>query len=417
VTAIARPSAEPQQAVFVARQPIYTRRGRVYAYELLFRDSEVNTYPDVDPSTATARLLTSTVATTGIDRLSDGRPLFVNFTRELLVGEYFRLLPRGRVVLEVLEDVDPDPEVLAALEAARAARHVIALDDVSRFDPERIPFYELADILKVDFRATTAAERPALTRALRPHAPTLLAEKVENDAETAEARALGYDLLQGYALGRPLMMRARGLAALSATALELLRLASDPHASVRAMELVIQNDVALTYRLMRLVNSAANGLGQRVTAIRHALTMLGQAELVRVASLLVLAGASGDRPGEIARSSLIRARAMEALAAVRWPDRVGAPYYLTGIFSRLDEMLGVPMAEVLERLPVVDEVAQALMGRPGEARMLLDLVAHYEAAEWDAADAAAARLRLAPELVARVYPAAVAQADMAMSSI
>ncbi|HEX5269644.1 MAG TPA: EAL domain-containing protein, partial [Gemmataceae bacterium] len=199
------------QDCFVARQPILDGSRQLYGYELLFRSGNIGHATHSDGDEASLHVIGNALSVFGLDTLTAGKMAFVNFTRDLLLGDHARLLPPGRTVVEVLETVEPQPDVLEACRGLKRAGYLIALDDYVG-DPAGEPFVGLADVVKVDFRASTPDQRRALAGRLIPRGIKLLAEKVETWEEQREAAALGYRYFQGYFFCRPETLCRRALA-------------------------------------------------------------------------------------------------------------------------------------------------------------------------------------------------------------
>ena len=397
-------------ALFVAHQPIFTPRLQVHAYELLFRSVPENFFPDTDGSHASAGLIVGSLATMGLDQLTGGTPAFINFTRELLVNDYFTVLPVKRVVVELLEDAGTDEEVVSACRRLKRGGYKLALDDVQSL--KRIEaLIDLADIMKVDFRQTSAQVRRALIRELTGSRVKLVAEKVETQEEFLEALEMGFHYFQGYFLKRPAMLSGREVPANKLALMELLRAAYSPDFDFGRLEEVIKRDLSLSYKMLRFANSAAMGHRERIKSMRHALVMLGQEDVVRLISLLALAGLSSDKPEELAVTSVIRAGFLEALAPiVNFADE-RLDLFLIGMFSLIDVLVDLPMEEAAARLPASDLVIATLTGQPGLPRDLLELARAYERADWSEVTRLAERWAIPLAEVPKHYLNAVGRSD------
>ncbi len=245
----------------------------------------------------------------------------------------------------------------------------------------------------------------------------LLAEKIEAPAELDEAIELGYDFFQGYFLSKPAMISGKRVVTFKPHLLELLQAVTRPDFDFKEIEESIKQDVALSYRMLRFANSAASGLAQKVTSLGHALVMLGQQEVARAASLLVLADLGGDKPQELAVNSLARASFMESLATYTSVSVEAVDVFLTGLCSRLDAMLDLPMTDVVSRLPLSGPVSGALLGGDGVLRMMLDLAIAYDAAQWDRVSVLANTLGVPDLELAACYLKATEYSDRVFGNI
>jgi c-di-GMP-related signal transduction protein len=408
------PAAE--ENVFVARQPIFTKSLRVHGYELLFRNSEKNVFPNIDGTVATADLVGNAIGGLGLERLTGGKLGFVNFTRKLLVEDYFTVLPSGEVVIELLEDIEADDKVLAACDRLKAEGYTLALDDVMAYDARIERLLEYADIVKVDYLHASPEARIELVERVGNRA-RMLAEKVETRDEQAEAVELGYHFFQGNFLCEATIITGKTVSVFKPHLIELLSRASDPEFSFAEIEEIIRKDVSLSYRMLRFANSAASGLRQRVTSLGHALVILGQQEVARAAALLAMADMGKDQPDEPAISSLARASFMDALAQTTKLEVRPVEVFLTGLCSRLDAMLNLPMKDVVARLPLSEEVSGALMAESGELRNMLMLAEAYERADWDQAATLAEQLNIPDWEISGRYVKVIEYADHVFSAL
>jgi len=399
--------AEPQ--VFVARQPVVDPRERVYGYELLFRDSLDNVYPKTDGARASARVIADSSLVFGIRQLTGGRRAFINFTRETLLAGYAQLLPRELVVVEVLESVGPEADVVEACGELRRLGYTLALDDFPGQDWDS-PLLALAHMVKIDVRVTASASLAAIAKTAVKRGLIPLAEKVETREEYDAAVAHGYQYFQGYFLSHPVILSGRQI---STVKLQLLRLLAQVHAptlNIARVAEVIERDVALSYKLMRFINSAFFSFKTRITSVRHGLTLIGDAAIRKWVSLLALAEIAADRPTELLLSSLARARACELIVERAGRGGEATDAFLVGLFSLLDALLGVPMAEALRELPISADSRAALLGG-GPLRPVLEGTTACERGAWTALEGVARALGVPDAAMAGAHVEALAWAE------
>ena len=216
--------------IFVARQPVFDREGEAVAYELLFREGPENRFTGTDKDLASAINIEQSTAAFGLDDLVGQRMAFVNLSRRALVREYYKLLPRERTVVELLEDIQPDREVLEACRELKEQGYRLALDDFTD-SPNALPLLAYADLVKVDFRRAPNACDPLLVERMRRHGVRMLAEKVETQDEHGSAMVAGYDLFQGYYYCHPQMIEAHDLPPTKLSHLRFLAAVSREEAS------------------------------------------------------------------------------------------------------------------------------------------------------------------------------------------
>ena len=399
--------------LFIARQPIFTVKQAVYAYELLFRSGPANVFPDVDHNHASARVIADSLFNLGLQTLTGGKLAFINMTRDLLLGDYAVLLPRDEIVIEVLETVTPDAKVVEACRRLKATGYMIALDDFVG-KAEMAPLIALADIIKVDFLATRKAERLALVKRYAPRGVRLLAEKLETQEAFREAADLGYTYFQGYFFAKPAVMQATAAPEFRLTYLTLLQETVKPDLDLRRIAAVIGRDVTLSYKLLRFINSAFFGLRRSIASIPEALALLGEREVKRWASLLGLACLGANKPAELVVEAALRARFCEGMAPAAGLVHYTEELFLLGLFSLIDAILDRPLENLLQELPIPSMVKATLLGEASPLKDVYDCVLAYVAGDWASLSIQMDRLQLDEEEVPRRYREAVAWAQQAL---
>jgi c-di-GMP-related signal transduction protein len=397
-----------RSSLLVARQPIYNARVEVTSYELLFRSLPTADLTGDAGTQATARLIVEFVLEQGTRVLTEGHPVHVNFTRELIVGGYAHVVPADSLVIEVLEDVPADDEVLEALRELREGGYSISLDDVTNVE-RAIPFRGIATSVKVDLPYVAIDDLARLVDELRSALPgvELVAEKVETWEMFQLTKRLGFDRFQGYFLSKPIIVEARSVPAFKPHYLKLLDLTSRPQVDLDAVENIVRSDLALTNKLLRSANSAKMGQSRTFKSIRQALVLLGAEGVRRTAALATLAGIGGDRPQQLLIDSVVRARFFESLSEIGTFEAPRFDLFLLGMFSMVDAILGVPMEQVVEDLPVPDAVRSALTHDEGQLGAILQLAEGLEHAEWDRLEGAASALALDVATIPPLYADAV----------
>lgn len=383
---------------YVARQPIFDREQKVFAYELLFRDGLENCFSgDLDQA---ARSTLDRSLLMGLDVLCDGRRAFVNCTRDTLIKGLVTLLPSTSTVVEVLETVPADPDVVAACHALKEQGYMIALDDFVAGD-SRQALVPLADIIKVEMQLTTEEQRAELTKEFSQLHCRMLAEKVESYEEFARARDQGFVYFQGYFFRRPEMLSTRELPANRLNYMRMLQEVSRPELDIPVLEKLIKADASVCYRLLRYLNSAIFGFKKEIHSVKHALSLLGERDLRRWVRLVAAVGAGHDKPSDLVLSALVRGRFGELLA--EHVPHGDADLFLMGLLSLIDAMLEMPMEAVLDRLPIDHEMKAVLLGMPSELRPVFRLMLAHESGEWAAAESLSRQLNLSPEDAAGYY--------------
>jgi c-di-GMP-related signal transduction protein len=395
------PNLDPREGAYVARQPILDPTCQVFGYELLYR-AAADAVSCQDPrDTAAARVLNDAVLTLGLDTLTGGRRAFINVTRQMLLNDLVTVLAPETIVVEVLEDVGVDEEILTACRRLREKGYSLALDDFTlQTGAEALLPY--VRYVKVDVLSTATAERRQIEK-LIPQGVKLVAEKVESADIFEEARGLGYSLFQGYYFCRPTTFAGGALSARRLAYARLLAALNKPNVSVNSVEDLIKHDASLTYRVLRCINSAAFGIRREIQSIRQALVLLGLDQVRKWASVWALAGLNGGASSELVTIAILRARSCEIVATHALGPDDASEYFLLGLCSLLDAMLGQPMSTAVTELPLSDSIRKALLGEQNSARSLLDAVIAHERGEWDEASRIATLIKVPPDRLPVAY--------------
>jgi c-di-GMP phosphodiesterase len=404
--AIAQRTAPGAWPTYVARQPVYDRDRNVVAYELLFRGgADATTASVVDAQSATGEAALTAMADIGLDTLVGGRRALVNVSRSFLLGEQVLALPPDRVGLEVLESVEPDPQVMARLRELAGRGYQILLDDFVLTRATR-PLLDVARFVKLDVRDDADAALRRVQPYLEGSDVRMIAEKIERPDGVSTCRDLGFHYFQGFVFGVPQLMTGRRIRAGRLTVLNLMNALARKDASIAQLESIIVQDVGLSVTLLRYMNSAAVGLNRRVSSIREAIVYLGT-DTIRSFAYLVSLTAHSQEPAELARIGMIRGRMMEMLATTVGLDDPPA-HFTVGLLSVADALLSVPMDVLLDELDELDDsVKRALVAREGELGDRLRLVESYELGRLDQLEKAS----VSPYLVRDAYLRAIEWAD------
>jgi EAL and modified HD-GYP domain-containing signal transduction protein len=390
--------------IFIGRQPIFDRDLQVYGYELLFRDGQVDAAAIVDGDRATAQTLVNGIMDFGLEQVVGDKLAFVNLTRNFLLDQERLPAMQKRLVLEVLEDIRPDPEILTALRQLAERGYTIALDDFTCRE-ELLPLVGSARILKLELPQIGIDALPGHVQRLRPYGLRLLAEKVETHEEFELCKSLGIDYFQGYFLSRPVTLARKRLPANKLAVLQILARVQDPNASMGDLEKLISTDVSLSYRILRFVNSVQFATSRPIDNVRRAIVMTGLSQIRTWVGLIMLSKLD-DKPPELIRIALVRSRLCE-LFSRRLALAAPETHATAGLFSTLDALLDQPLEEILNSLPLDAEVASALIEGRGRIGEVLQCVLACERGDWDAAT----RLGLEEHVLSRTYLEAIAWAE------
>jgi EAL and modified HD-GYP domain-containing signal transduction protein len=403
------PLATPQPGPYtryLARQPILNRDQNTHGYELLFRSGPDNFFCASDPDAATCHTIDFSLLF-GPTALTGGRVSFINCTRNILLRDVITLLPRDRVVIEILEGVLADEETLAACDRLHRAGYQIALDDYVP-TPNTLRLLPFADVIKVDFLATDAARQTSIAADMRRRGIRLLAEKVETREQFQFALGLGFHYFQGYFFSKPEPLTMQDIPCSKLAYVHVMSLANRDDFDVDKLEQAILREPSLCYRLLRYLNSAAFGLFP-IRSIRHAVSLLGQREMRKWVSIAVAISLSSDRSGELISSALVRARCCELLAPLCREDASGA--FIVGIMSLMDAILNRPMEAVISQLPLTAECKSALRGDANTLGNLLRVATWCERGAWEEISAFACESGIPEATILNIHRNACRWAD------
>ena len=380
------------QEIFIGRQPILDRERQLYAYELLFRRGTQNSAEVTDDLAATATVLSHVFSELGLEAALGPYLGFVNLDARMLASDALELLPKEKFVLEVLETVDITPEVVRRCRELKDKGFTLALDDFITFEEKHKPLLDLAGIVKVDLMGMEAGALERTVRALRPWKVKLLAEKVDDEAQVRVCRDLGFELFQGYYFAKPTIIAGKKLSHSELALIRLLGLILDD-ADTPLIEDIFKQEPGLSLNLMRLTNSAAAGLRQKITSLRHAITVLGRRQLQRWLQLLLFTNPAGGGANPLLQVAATRGRFLELVAGDMGTSRdFEDRAFMTGIMSLMPALLHVPIGEIIATLNVAPDVRAALENRAGVLGRMLLLAEKQEEGDMDACFALVAEL-------------------------
>lgn len=367
--------------IFIGRQPIFDRKLRVYAYELLFRSGSANNaaFGKMSADGATSTTIVNSFLEFGLDKLVGDKLAFINLTERFLFTENALPIPPKQVVVEVLEDIPINFQLIKAVERLKAEGFTIALDDYI-YNPDHKPLVALADIIKIDIMQISREDLIKHATQLKKFKAKLLAEKIETMDEFELCHKLGFEYFQGYFLSKPRVIQGRSLPTNKLAVLNLLSVLQREDSDMDELEEAIGFDVSITYRILKLMNSAFFNYSKKIESIRQAVIILGRQKLSSWASMLALSSMS-DRPSEMIHMAMTRAKMCELLA-----DKAGIkplePFFTTGLFSSLDILMERELAEIIAPLPLNSDIVSALLEHKGVKGEALACVLAYEVSDF-----------------------------------
>lgn len=372
----------PELLPLLARQPIFNRKMQVVAYELLYRSSDMNKATFNDGDRASSQVILNTYGNLSMAAVVGPHQAYINFSRALL-----RTPPpfdRRQLVIEVLENQEVDADMLDSLKNLKKQGYTIALDDFV-LGPDTCRLLPYADVIKLDVLALDQRQLHEHINYVKPLQKILLAEKVETYETLEFCKSVGFDLFQGYFLARPKIIKGRQVSESKQAVLQLLTILHDPEVSIAQVDRLISQDPMLSYKLLKLVNSAAFALPRSISSLRQAITLLGLNIIRNWVNLLAMANL-GDKPLELSVAAMTRARMCEVIAQKTDQEARSDSYFTVGLLSTLDAFMDVPMESLLTNIALSPELTDALLAYAGDEGAVLKIVEHYERAEWELID-------------------------------
>ncbi|MEG0386285.1 MAG: EAL domain-containing protein [Solibacillus sp.] len=396
--------------VFIGRQPIFNAQEKIVAYELLYRNSEKNSYPMVDADTATVDVLVNSFLSIGIDEVTKGKPSFVNFTENLLMDTTLDYISPSKVVVEVLENVPITKELVERIIELRKRGFKIALDDFIMNDDVQIynELFANIDYIKIDFLLTPLAERMEIENKIKSQFPSiqLLAEKVETRDEYEVAKHSGYVLFQGYFFEKPQVIKSTEIPANALQYFQIISLLRDEEPNIDVLAENIEREISLTYRLLQLINNSSKRSKSKVRSIKQAILLLGLTELRKWIYLLAMReinlNDNDDVFIELMGASLFRAKVCEKISRANYKGNF-SEYFLIGLFSLIDSLLKRPMNSVLNQLPLSESIVETISGADTEMQPYLQFSIALNKLDWPRINELAEELNIPSESIIPIY--------------
>ena len=386
-------------ATYVARQPILNRKKNTLGYELLFRDGERNAYPaHIESNRATYRLIVENFLSVGLNPSIPSSRCFINFPYQSLIRRLPLSLPKDKVVVEILETCQPTDELLEAVKELYQAGYMIALDDFTS-TPEWERFLKYTHIVKLDIMQMGLDEACELVRAHQGKKFSFLAERVETEQEFQQAKEAGFKFFQGYFFSKPEIIKTKYISPEQVIAMELFQEVCKSDVDFQRVESIVAKDVALSYKLLRFVNTMSPRLEVTISSFRQALVYLGQEKLKMFVSLAVASYVSDKKPKELYGLSLQRAQFCQRMSRYQAFEGHTEQAFMIGLFSLLDALLDLSLENLVEQLPLCKSIKVALLRREGPYGTLLALEESFEHADWQQIDEHCADLGLSVDQV------------------
>ncbi len=400
--------------IYVARQPIFDRNLKLFGYELLYRDGASNSFDSsIDDDTATARVLVNSFFDIGFSQITDSSAAFVNFGTETLKNGSIFFFNSQELIIEILENVGIDQQILDICVSLKEKGYKIAIDDVAYSEMENYQkLMPYVDIVKVDFFRNNNYERKRIVEVYKKRGIKFLAEKVESREEFDQALCDGYDYFQGYFFSKPLVVKGKKISSYKIRCFEILKELHGKEPDYKRLSDLVEQDVNLAYKFLKIMNSPMFYLRNKVTSIKQALVYLGINEIRRFISVLLLYDIKDGKPEELVKTALIRGKMCEIISEKTKMANRKSEMFLMGLFSLIDVLLDKEMKDIVGELPLSEDIKLCLLSGTEQCKSYdlcatLNLVKAYEKGDWESLISQQTILKLRDNDVADSYVEAI----------
>ena len=361
---------------YIARQAILNERSETIGYELLFRDSPDNKFPEMEHDIASSKLIIQNHIHGDIEKISMGKLSFINFTENCLIHKFPLMFDKDSIVIELVGHDKPTKKLLKIIQFYHEQGYMIALTqyDLALHWDVLFPYIS---IVKVDIeKINTKRLIPAVTR-MRPFDIAIAAEKVETRNQQQTLAEVGFDYFQGYFYHQPEIIEGQALSPIKTQMLNLLSETFNSPLNYETVAEIISHDVNLTVGLLKMVNNVATDTRVEVTSLKQAAAYLGEDKLRQFVSILALSNLTSDTTDEVCKQALITGKMMQALSKLSAFKSVNDYAFITGLLSSIEVMLSMPISDIVKTMPLAQPIEDALVKHEGLLGQLLDLTTSY----------------------------------------
>lgn len=392
--------------VYVARQAIFNINREVIAYELLFRNNNINKFISVENLNPTLNVIRNSFSVLGLNKVTEGKQAFINFDEEVIKSGIIEMFSKDSITVEILETVKPNNEIIQCCKKLKEKGYVIALDDFE-YSEQFEELLKYIDIIKVDFFKTKGNERKKIINKIKNKNIKFLAEKVETEEEYRQAVEFGYSYFQGYFFCKPVIISGKDISGYNFNYMELIKELDGEIININVIENMIKKDISLSYKLLNAANSAYYTLKRKITSLSDAIMIIGINELRKWIFIITLQDLSENNVDELVRISLVRASFGELLSQKVKFKVSSFNMFLTGMFSLMDALMNMPIEKILIELPISNEVKEALLKKKNIFFELLSLIIEYENGNWDEVNKISANFGLSEKIISDCYLQAI----------
>ncbi|MFA3791517.1 EAL and HDOD domain-containing protein [Aliiglaciecola sp. SL4] len=401
---------------YIARQAIFDKQMHVFAYELLFRDGEDNTLPNIESNEKTAKLITYSHFSVGIEEVADGKAALINFPTDTLLYRFPTLFEPHSVIVGIVNNIEVSKKLLEALKHIKGLGYKLALNDYD-FDPKWDPILTIVSYIKIDVSATNVQLIKDNKARFQQTKIKLIATEIESATLFAQCCELGFDYFQGYFFFQPETQKQKNIPSSKLNLLDLMRESANPQLDFNKIRQILEKDVGLSYMLMRFINNPIMNKRNKIESLSHALNYMGEVEIKKFIALVAIANLSDEKPTELIRLSLVRAKLCELISVAKQDADNPPKGFLVGLFSLLDALLDQKMANLLRKLPLSSDLNDALNGIHGQLREYLVIARAFEYGDWKGISHHSTKLELDQDMLHSFYHESIKWASAIVSSI
>lgn len=386
-------------STYTARQAIFDRKNKVVGYELLFRESPENQFPNIDTDIATSKLIIQNHLLDDIHALCMDKPAYINFNEQCLINKFPLMFDKKDIVIELMGHQSTSQRLVKIVKFYHEKGYKIALSEYDLDDKWDVLFPYLS-MIKIDMEKTNAKRVFPLVKRVKPYDVQLIAEKVETRFQLQSLAEVGFSYYQGFFYHEPEVVEGKALAPVKT---QMLNLISETFTSPLNYDLIadiISQDVNLTIGLLKMVNNVTTGVQVEIKSLKQAAAYLGEDKLKQYVSVLALSQLTSEQNDEAAKQSLITGYLMASVANEQTVFKeISDLAFITGLLSSIDVLLGMPIEDVVNILPLDQTIKAALIEHAGLLGELLSLCHHYIVGEGENVEQMIERYEISAEFI------------------
>ncbi len=398
-------TAKKFRDMYISMKPILDKDGFTFGYELEDGSRELRD----DEGVVSLNSYDRTLDIIGLEELRDNSVYFISFSTQLFSDTVLNNLPKNKFVIEIDYSPSYENHLLEMYEKLNDLGYSIALVGITgrNIEPRLM---KTVKYFRFDIGAVSEKE---MIRIIAEHPDKVfIADGVYTKERLKSAQKMGFTLFEGCFFVDSITKKEKNVELLKANYLRLLQLTTtDDYIDFDEISSIISSDVALTYKLLHLINSPIVGLRMKISSILMAVAYLGEENIKQWFAILALRGVSEDEPIELLRMSLVRAKFGEALAPCFNPIRDSRHVFLMGLLSLLHIAFDKTPQELMEDIPVADAIKDSLTSSDGPYSDIMELYRYYEYSEWDKVASFSEKNNISGDVINECYINAVKWAN------